>query len=144
MNSRAYELQLKMRNKATEILSVACPLLVPLIEEGLINDLATKLITKKYLSAFKNTNVDCLILGCTHYPILKNLIGEILGDKILLIDSAKPTADELKKVLNQKGLLSNKKPKYKFYVTDIHPKMQEMVDLIFDGVFPGKLEKITL
>lgn len=144
VNSRAYDAQLKMKNKAMEILSVAAPLLVPLIEEGLINDPATKLITEKYLSAFNKIKIDTLILGCTHYPLIKNLIGEILGDKVSLIDSAKPTAIELKGVLTKNNLLSNKKSVYKFYVTDIHSKMQEMVDLIFDGVFPGKLEKITL
>ncbi|EKD85891.1 MAG: hypothetical protein ACD_37C00580G0003 [uncultured bacterium] len=144
VNSRAYDAQLKMKNKATEILSVAAPLLVPLIEEGLINDPATKLITEKYLSAFNKIKIDTLILGCTHYPLIKNLIGEILGDKVSLIDSAKPTATELKKVLKQKGLMSNKKPNYKFYVTDIHPKMQEMLNLIFENNLSGSLEKISL
>lgn len=144
INSRAYDARAKKKNKAIKILGVACPLFVPLVEEGFVNNKATKLIAREYLSAFKNTNIDCLILGCTHYPLLKNLIAEILGNKILLVDSAKPTAEELKKVLSQKELLSNKKPVYKFYVTDVHSKMQEMVDLIFDNDFPGKLGKVSL
>jgi glutamate racemase len=144
VNSRAYELQLKKKNKAIKILGIACPLFVPLVEEGFVNARATKLIAKEYLSVFDKTKIDTLILGCTHYPLLKNLIGEILGDKILLIDSAKPTAEELKKVLKEKDLLSNKKPVYKFYVTDIHSGMQEMVDLIFEGSFPGVLENISI
>lgn len=144
INSRAYDAQLKMKNKATEILSVACPLLVPLIEEGFINNKATELIAREYLSAFDKTKIDTLILGCTHYPLIKNLIAEILGDKVLLVDSAKPTAEELKRNLMKNNLLSSKKPVYKFYVTDIHPKMNEMIDLIFDGKIPGKIEKITL
>lgn len=144
VNSRAYDLQTKKKNKAMKILGVACPLFVPLVEEGFVNNKATKLVAKEYLSVFNKSKIDILILGCTHYPLLKDLIAEILGDKVILVDSAKPTAEELKKVLSEKSLISNKKAKYKFFATDIHPKMQEMVDLIFDGKFPGKIEKITL
>lgn len=144
INSRVYDKQIKKKNKAITILSIACPLFVPLVEEGMINDKATKLITREYLSVFDKTKIDTLILGCTHYPLLKNLIAEILGDKVLLIDSAKPTAEEIKKVLTKKKLLSNKKPTYKFLVTDIHPRMEEMVNLIFDNNFLGKLEKVKL
>ncbi len=127
-----------------KILSKACPLFVPLVEEGFVNNKTTKLIAREYLSAFDKTKIDILILGCTHYPLLRNIIAEILGDKVLLVDSANPTAEELKEVLTKKKLLSNKKPTYKFLVTDIHQKMQEMVNLIFDNNFPGKLEKIDL
>ncbi|MEK9208305.1 MAG: glutamate racemase, partial [Patescibacteria group bacterium] len=144
MNSRAYQLQLKKKNKAIKILGVACPLFVPLIEEGLIKDVSTKLIAREYLSVFNKSEIDTLILGCTHYPLLRNLIAEILGNKVLLINSAKPTSNELKRVLKEKNILSNKKPSYRFYVTDVYPKMQEMVDLIFDNKFPGELKNVSI
>lgn len=144
VNSRAYDKQAKKKNEAITVLSIACPLFVPLVEEGMIDNKATKLIAKDYLSEFDKTKIDTLILGCTHYPLLKDLIAEILEGGVLLVDSAKPTTQELKKVLKDKDLLSNKKPVYRFYVTDIHLKMQEMVDLIFDGKFPGKIEKTAL
>ncbi len=144
MNSRAYENQIKKKNKAIEILSKACPLFVPFVEEGMIDDKAIKLIAQEYLSVFDKTKIDTLILGCTHYPLLKDVIAEILGNNVLLVDSAKPTAEELKKVLTKKKLLSDKKPTRHFYATDINSKMEEKVDLIFNNKFPGKLEKITL
>ena len=144
VNSRVYDKQVKKKNKAITILSKACPLFVPLVEERMINDKATKLIAEEYLSGFDRSKIDTLILGCTHYPLLTKVINETLGNKVRLIDSAKPTAEELKKVLTKKNLLSNKKPTHHFYVTDIHPKMEEMVNLIFDNNFPGKLEKINL
>lgn len=133
-----------MKNKAIKILSKACPLFVPLVEEGFVNNKATKLIAREYLSVFDKTKIDTLILGCTHYPLLKKIIGKVLGPETLLIDSAKPTSEELKEVLAKKKLLSNKKPTYKFLVTDIHPRMEEMANLIFNNNFPGKLEKIAL
>ena len=144
VNSGAYDAQLKKKNKAIKILGVACPLFVPLVEEGLIKDVSTKLIARKYLSIFNKSKIDTLILGCTHYPLLRNLIAEILGNKVLLINSAKPTSNELKRVLKEKNILSNKKPSYRFYVTDVYPKMQEMVDLIFDNKFPGELKNVSI
>ncbi len=144
INSRAYYAQIKKKNKAITILSIACPLFIPLVEEGFVNNKATKLIAREYLSVFDKTKIDTLILGCTHYPLLRNVIGEALGSKVLIVDSAKPTAEELKEVLTKKKLSSNKKPTYKFLVTDIHPRMEEMVNLIFDNNFPEKLEKVSL
>lgn len=144
INSRAYDAQIKRKNKAIKILSKACPLFVPLVEEGFVNNKATKLIAREYLSVFDKTKIDTLILGCTHYPLLKKIIGKVLGPETLLIDSAKPTAEELKEILTKKKLLSNKKPTRHFYVTDIHPRMEEMANLIFDNNFPGKLEKVQI
>ncbi len=144
VNSRTYDAQIKKKNKAIKILSKACPLFVPFVEEGFVNNKATKLIAREYLSEFDKTGIDAMILGCTHYPLLRNVISEVLGSKVLIVDSAKPTAEELKKVLTKKKLLSNKKPSYRFLVTDIHPGMQEIINLIFDNKFPGKLKNISL
>ena len=79
---------------------------VPLVEEGLTKGPITKLIVESYLGHFKNTDVDTLILGCTHYPILTEVIKEVVGKNISLVDSGKATAEAVMEVLNKNGLLS--------------------------------------
>lgn len=119
ISSRVYEEKIKTKNPKIKLLMKACPLLVPLIEEGEINNPATKLIVKDYLQRFKKTKMDTLILGCTHYPILKTVIQETVGTGIALIDSAKPTAKKLRIILEKNNLLNDtNKAKYQFFVTD--------------------------
>lgn len=123
----------------------ACPLFVPLVEEGLINHPAAKLIAEDYLKKFKNINIDTLILGCTHYPLLKKAIQTVVGKKVRLIDSARPVADKLKEILKKKQWLSNKKTcPYKFLVTDTPKRTEQIANLFFNHRFPGKLEKVSV
>lgn len=132
INSRVYEKKIYKIDPKIEVHSVSCPLFVPLAEEGLNDHKATKLIAEDYLKDLKNKNIDTLILGCTHYPVLKKVIGEVVGKQVVLVDSAKPTAKELKKVLAEKNLLSeNKKPKYEFYVTDAPERVSKVASLFF-------------
>lgn len=119
ISSKVYEKEIKKINPKIKILTQACPLFVPLAEEGLIDEKATELIAQKYLKVFKNNKIDTLILGCTHYPVLKKVIQKVVGKKVRLIDSAKPTALKLKEILRQENLLSkSKKAKHEFFVTD--------------------------
>lgn len=146
INSKAYEKSIKEINIKVKIISQTCPLFVPLAEEGFINHPASKLIAGEYLKIYKNSKVDTLILGCTHYPILVKLIQRTVGKKIKLIDSALPTAKALKKLLQEKNLLNNgsKKPQLKFYVTDAPERVYKIANLFFDNKFPGKLEKVDI
>jgi len=146
INSKAYEKSIKEINIKVKIISQACPLFVPLAEEGFINHPASKLIAGEYLKIYKNSKVDTLILGCTHYPILVKLIQRTVGKKIKLIDSALPTAKALKKLLQEKNLLNNgsKKPQLKFYVTDAPERVYKIANLFFDNKFPGKLGKVDI
>lgn len=145
VNSGSYEIEIKKLNENTVVFSQSCPLLVPLIEEGLINNDATKIITKDYLRFFENKNIDALILGCTHYPMIKNIIQEIIGNKVRIVDSAKPTTLQLIKVLKTNNLLGNTpEPTRHFYFTDITPQTEKTLHIFFEGKFPGKLEKINL
>ena len=146
INSKAYEKSIKEINIKVKIISQACPLFVPLAEEGFINHPASKLIAGEYLKIYKNSKVDTLILGCTHYPILVKLIQRVVGKKIKLIDSALPTAKVLKKLLQEKNLLNNgsKKPQLKFYVTDAPERVYKIANLFFDNKFPGKLGKVDI
>ncbi|MBM3253573.1 MAG: glutamate racemase [Candidatus Omnitrophica bacterium] len=118
--SRAYEDEIKYHDKTIRIMSKACPLFVPLAEEGWIRKKITREIAKTYLTPIKKQKVDTLILGCTHYPLLKGVIKQIMGDGINLVDSAHQTAREVSRLFLEKGLLNTSagRPRYEFYVSD--------------------------
>jgi glutamate racemase len=102
--SDAYGRQLRSIRPDLDVVSRACPLLVPLAEEGLLTHPATRLLMAEYLEPFRADGVDALILGCTHYPLFKPLIAEILGPGTALIDSAEETAREVVEILDGRGL----------------------------------------
>ena len=146
VNSGVYQTQIKKKNKAKSVFVKVCPLFVPLVEEGLIDNKATQIIAKNYLSYFNDKNLDLLILGCTHYPSLKKVIEKSFRRKIILIDSASPTAIEIKNILEKNNLIRNlkSKPTIKLYVTDAPDRLSETADLIFNGKLPVKLEKVRI
>lgn len=123
INSKAYERQINRIDPAIKVFSQACPLFVPLVEEGWLNQSVTIAIAKRYLGNFskRNKNIDTLILGCTHYPLLKPIIRKVLGKGIKLIDSARQVVREVSGVLQKEGL-SRSNPgsngRCRFYVTD--------------------------
>ncbi len=118
--SGAYEKALKKICRKITVYSQSCPLFVPLVEEGWAGQKVTREVASIYLKGFKSNGVDTLILGCTHYPLLKDVIKEFMGSKVALVDSAKEVAKEAKFILDANGLL-NKNPgkkKHKFFVSD--------------------------
>ena len=128
ISSGAYQKAIHRINPQKKVYSVACPLFVALSEEGYINKEATYLIAQEYLEPLIKRKVDTLVLGCTHYPLLKKVISKIMGKEVKLIDSAEKTAIEVKKTLTQKGLLkrANKTPFRRFYVSDIPDRFVEV------------------
>lgn len=145
ISSKVYEKAIKKLNPKAKIITQACPLFVPLAEEGLIYGEATELIARKYLKTFKNTKVDTLILGCTHYPVLKKVIQKIMGKKVNLLDCAKPTAQRLKEILVKENLLNGKtKVKNEFYVTDAPERVYKVAATFLGSALNGKLRKINL
>ena len=94
VNSGAYERAIRAADPSIEVISKPCPLFVPLVEEGWLDHSATRLIADEYLAPLAHTGIDALVLGCTHYPLLKPVIRDIMGDQITLIDSAEQTAIE--------------------------------------------------
>lgn len=145
MSSNSYGKEIKKLNDKTLIFSQACPLLVPLAEEGFLNHPSTKLIVQEYLQIFQNKKIDTLILGCTHYPILRNTIQEVMGKNIKIIDSAKPVTKELTNVLGANNLLKNTTKSIRhFFLTDITSQTQKTVNVFFDNNSPVKLEKIII
>lgn len=145
IKSRSYQKEIKrLRNKA-KVYSLSCPLFVPLAEEGLYRSEAAKLIARGYLGRLAKEGIDTLILGCTHYPILNKVIKEVMGDKVVLVDSAKPTVKELKKILQEEHLLNeNTTPSYEFYVTDAPARVYQVAGRFFGEKINGKLKKINL
>lgn len=104
IQSGVYERTLKRLRPGLEVKSQACPLLVPLVEEGWLEDPVTDRVLERYLGPLQAWGMDTLILGCTHYPLVKPRIAKAVGDHVRLVDSAGPTVDKLASLLRRKGL----------------------------------------
>ncbi|MBU1488074.1 glutamate racemase [bacterium] len=126
--SGSYLNDLKALAPDIAVISQACPLFVPLVEEGWVSHRVTTLVAKEYLSPLKDNGVDTLILGCTHYPFLKPVIAETMGKGVRLIDSAIEVAGMTKEILKEKGLLcqENKDTARKFYLSDTSTNFIEL------------------
>ena len=111
MTSNAYHQAIRALNSHFTIISQACPLLVPLIEEGWIEDEITDSILHRYLDPMLSQGIDTLVLGCTHYPLLKKRIATIVGPDIMLVDSAENCALDIKSLLAEKKLKTTNKDK---------------------------------
>jgi len=127
IHSASYQKQIKAIDPRLKVFNQACPLFVSLVEEGWLNDKVTYMIAERYLKPLKDKKIDTLILGCTHYPLLKKVIQEIMGRNVTLVDSAKQVACHVKKILSWGDSISSnkKKPKYKYYVSDEPDKFIE-------------------
>lgn len=110
------------------VISQPCPLFVPLVEEGWVDHKVARLIADEYLSPLKENGVDVVILGCTHYPFLKPLIQEVMGDRVVLVDSAVETAKLAKRLLKERMLLrkTNLEVSKRFYLSDISPNFIQL------------------
>ena len=104
IKSGAYERAIRALNPEAIITARSAPLLVPLIEEGWNDHPASRLVVEEYLEPFKAADIDTLVLGCTHYPLLKPLIADVMGEGVQLIDSAAETAAETARTLSGEGL----------------------------------------
>jgi glutamate racemase len=145
INNKSYSKELKKLDKKLKIYEKACPLFVPLAEEGMVKHPATKLIAEEYLADFKSKGIDTLILGCTHYPILSSVIQEAVGDEVTLIDSGTAASAIVENYLDGIGLRnqSNLEGISEFFVSDLPNKFKTIA-----GRFLGKkveyLRKIDL
>lgn len=132
VSSGAYERRLKNADSEIQVFKKACPLFVPLAEEGWTNNEIAKLTVKEYLSELVNKDIDSIILGCTHYPILKQCIGEFVGEKVTIVDPAKVTALKLKEYLHNNNMLSEntKEGKRQFYVSDTYANFDNVCKIV--------------
>jgi glutamate racemase len=119
IQSGAYTRALKAADPAVEVYSRACPLFVPLVEEGWTDNQVVDMTVKAYLESLKQSGIDTLILGCTHYPLLKRAIRRFMGSGVRLVDSAEETAKEVTAMLKRSALgKKTGKGVHSFFVTD--------------------------
>lgn len=119
IKSEIYPKLIKLQDDNMKVYGKACPLFVPLVEEGWQQDEITKEIASRYLIDLQDKEIDTLILGCTHYPLLMKAIGEVMGDEVTLVNPAYETAKELFRLLSKQDLLNPKSSgQYHFFVSD--------------------------
>lgn len=144
IGSQIYTEYIKKLNKDVTIYGKACPLFVPLVEEGLLQDPVTNEIARRYLTELIDIDIDTLILGCTHYPLIRSTLGRIMGDDVTLVNPAYETALELKEMLTSLDLLSDETPElgsnqYRFYVSDKAEKFVRFANSIIKyGILSAK------
>ncbi len=142
--SYAYQRELHRLNKDVQVFAKACPLFVPLAEEGFATHEASKLIAKEYLAELLDSRIDALILGCTHYPLLKPTIQDVVGKSVELIDSAEAVAREVKAHLAQQQLLSDATPQPPRVLVSDMPQRFRTVAERFLGMELGEIELVAL
>lgn len=150
ISSGIYSSYIKEIKKDAKVIGKACPLFVPLVEEGLWEDPVTDEIARRYLTEFsqQDKDIDTLILGCTHYPLIRSTLGRIAGDNVTLVNPAYETARELKELLIEKDLLNDKElglgdNRYQFFVSDKADKFQNFANSIIKyGILSAKVVNI--
>jgi len=143
--SDAYRRALNALAPGVPVLQRACPLFVPLVEEGWFDHPATTLIAAEYLAEFRHACVRSLVLGCTHYPLLKPMLQKVVGPEVKLIDSGEATAAALEGILTEKGLgaPAQAEAQHRFVVSDDEARFRQ-VGSRFIGERLGKAEVIPL
>ncbi|NND77228.1 MAG: glutamate racemase [Flavobacteriales bacterium] len=142
INSRVYVKRIEKLNPKLKVTSNATPLLAPMVEEGFFNNNISKTIIRAYLDKKTFQNIDAIILGCTHYPLIKREIKEVYNDDIEVIDSAQKTAEKVKSYLSENGLLSKRSSaKDSFYVSDLTESFDKSTKVFFkQGISLKKLD----
>jgi glutamate racemase len=138
INNRAYSKKILEHDRTINVMEKACPLFVPIAEEGWINHKATFEIAEEYLKELKDFGADTLVLGCTHYPILSEVIQQIIGKDVVLIDSGVASAEVVKSKLKYLGLenTTNQTGKGEFYVSDIPTTFVNVAELFLGRRIP--------
>ena len=145
IKSRAYEKEIRKLLPDVEVTAQACALFVPLVEEGWLDSEVTRAVARNYLAPLVSADVDTLVLGCTHYPLMKTVIGNVVGRDVRLIDSAHETARQAGEVLRADGL-ENTTPngaRYRFIASDA-PDTFLALGQIFLGSAIDRVETLTL
>lgn len=145
INNKAYSNQILKLNEKINVFEKACPLFVPLAEEGWIDHPATYEIAEEYLSELRQKEIDTLILGCTHYPILSQVIQKVIGTHVKLIDSGVAAAEVVRNEINRIGLSTNSSAKgnISLYVSDISTNFKSIAEL-FLGQLVNEIIKVDV
>lgn len=128
INSNAYQSKIMEYIHDAEVIGIPCPLFVPIVEEGWEHSNVAILTAEKYLEELIEHEVDTLVLGCTHYPILRHTIKTVVGPNVKLVNPAYETAKDLKKLLIENNMLSENigKPRYEFYASDAPERLRRI------------------
>ncbi len=139
INSNAYARAIHRYDPSVRIFSQACPLFVPLVEEGWLDHPVTRLTAQEYFKPVLCHPIDTMVLGCTHYPLLKPLLQEVVGPGVQLVDSAEAMAEQTAEVLDASGLSADASapPQYTFYVTDVPLRFQTIGERFLGRSLPA-------
>ena len=142
--SNAYMNAIRQCDASVQVFSKACPLFVPLVEEGWIDHKATEMIAKEYLFPLTQEKIDTLVLGCTHYPLLKGVIGNVFHDAVTLVDSGEATATAVRTLLAEQKIQNSStlKPNVQCWVSDLPYKFTEVGER-FLGQKLGKVQRVA-
>ena len=144
IKSRTYETEIHQLDHGIQVTALSCPLFVPFVEEGWLSGDVVAKVAEQYLAPLKKAKVDTVILGCTHYPLLKPVIRKVLGEQVTLIDSAKQVAMEVKKILCEDDCLhKNGKGKRDYFVSD-NPEWFSSIAERFLGEMPKNVKKANI
>lgn len=151
VNSHMYTDVIKKYNQDIEVYTKACPLFVSLVEEGWIKDDVTYEVARRYLKEMQDKDIDTLVLGCTHFPLLRKLIGEVMGPEVELVNPAYETAVSLGKLLDKLGISAKDENRYRggmyeFYVSDAADKFKNFANTIlpfriYDNIAEANIEE---
>lgn len=134
VKSGTYTKVIRQMNPQMHVREKACPLFVPLVEEGFKEHVVTEEVIEYYLESLKNTNIDAMILGCTHYPLLRSKIRAYMGDKIQIVNPAYETAMDLKRLLQNEKMENDGtegvSSRYEFYVSDAAEKFVDFANTV--------------
>lgn len=144
INSGMYTDIIKNEDNEINVITKACPLFVPLVEEGWLKDSVTYEVARRYLNELQCHDIDTLVLGCTHYPLIRNTVGEIMGERVTLVNPAYETAVSLRSLLNDKNLAAGNEHRYtggmyEFYVSDTAEKFKSFAN----SILPFHIDNIT-
>lgn len=130
ISSQKYPELLLGRNKDLKVYGKACPLFVPLVEDGWASHVVAYEVAKEYLKPLLEQEIDSLVLGCTHYPMLTETLKKVVGEQVELINPAEEAARQMREILNKNNISAhNKVPQYKFYVSDSEERFREMAQI---------------
>ena len=134
INSHLYRELIRQMDPEITVVGRPCPLFVPLVEEGWLHDSVTETVARRYLKDLQDQDIDTLILGCTHYPLLRSLIGEIMGERVTLVNPAYETSLALKRLLEAGGMMNPGTARsefpYRFFVSDAAEKFKHFANSI--------------
>ncbi len=146
IKSGSYEKVIAKENPKLKTYSRACPLFVPLVENGHFETEVAELVTEEYLSEIRSSGADTLILGCTHYPLLKNTIAKFMGSDVVLIDAGAEVAKALSRDMKTEDRHSEAEDaeQYRFYVSDNVDGFESLGGIFLEEKIDGQVEKIDI